>query len=71
MTEQSGQKRELRGDAAYRAQKEAITARNDAARKAGREARQADDKKAAVKRAEGERDDMKDLRNTFGGNTAH
>lgn len=60
-----------RGDAAYRAQKNAIAARNDAARKAGREQRAAADKKAATRRAEDERAEMSDLRDTFGGNTAH
>lgn len=60
-----------RGDAAYRAQKNAIQARNDAARKAGKEQRQADEQKAAVKRAQSDSADMADLRDTFGGNTAH
>ncbi|HEX8646108.1 MAG TPA: hypothetical protein VF715_04355 [Thermoleophilaceae bacterium] len=60
-----------RGDAAYREEKNAIAARNDAARKAGREQRAAADKKAATRRAEDERAEMSDLRHTFGGNTAH
>jgi hypothetical protein len=71
MTEQTGDQPAKRGDAAYRAQKDAINARNDAARKAGREHRQAEERKAAIRRAETERDDEKDLRNTFGGTTAH
>lgn len=60
-----------RGDAAYREEKNAINARNEAARKAGKEQRQAEDRKAAAKRAEGERADMDGLRDTFGGTTAH
>ena len=71
MSDQTGDKPAKRGDAAYRAQKDAINARNDAARKAGREYRQNEDKKAAVRRAEADRADMADLRDTFGGNTAH
>jgi hypothetical protein len=71
MSDQSGEQPAKRGDAAYRAQKDAINARNDAARKGGREQRQAEDRKAAVKRAESERNDMAGLRDTFGGNTAH
>ena len=70
MTEQPADKPAKRGDAAYRAQKEAIAARNDAARKAGRESRQNEERKAAARRAAGEREDMEGLRNTFGGNTA-
>jgi hypothetical protein len=69
MTEESGQSAK-RGDAAYRAQKDAIAARNDAARKAGREHRQAEERKAAVRRAESDHADMKGLRDTFGGSTA-
>lgn len=65
MTESSA-----RGDAAYRDQKNAIAARNEAARKAGREKRQADERKAAIKRAEGEHADMAGLRDTFGGSSA-
>jgi hypothetical protein len=60
-----------RGDAAYREQKNAIAARNDAARKAGKEQRQAEEKKAAARRRAGEHDDMAGLRDTFGGNTAY
>jgi hypothetical protein len=71
MSEQSTEKPAKRGDAAYRAQKDAIAARNDAARKAGREFRQNEDRKAAIRRAETERAESADLRNTFGGNTAH
>ena len=71
MTEDSGPKTAARGDAAYRAQKDAINARNDAARKAGREHRQAEDRKAAQRKAQSDHDEMKDLRHTFGGNTAH
>jgi hypothetical protein len=59
-----------RGDAAYRAQKNAINERNEAARKAGRAQRQADDKKAAQKRAASDRADLDGLRDTFGGSTA-
>lgn len=70
MTEQSADKPAKRGDAAYRAQKDAIAARNDAARKAGRETRQNDERRAAARRAASEREDMDGLRNTFGGNTA-
>jgi hypothetical protein len=70
MTEKTDQPQK-RGDAAYRAQKDAITARNDAARKAGKEFRQSEDQKAIRKRAEGDRADMDGLRNTFGGNTSH
>jgi len=70
MTE-SAQQPAKRGDAAYRAQKDAIAARNDAARKAGKEFRQAEEHKAAVRRAEAERAESADLRDTFGGNTAH
>lgn len=62
---------QLRGDAAYRAQKQAITERNDAAKKAGREQRQAADKKAATRRAEEQHEELKNLRHTFGGNTSH
>ena len=71
MSEKSANQPPKRGDAAYRAQKEAIQARNDAARKAGREFRQGEEKKAAVRRAEVERAESADLRDTFGGNTAH
>ena len=71
MTEKSADQPAKRGDAAYRAQKDAITARNDAARKAGKEYRQGEDRKAQQKRAEGDKADMDGLRNTFGGNTAH
>jgi hypothetical protein len=60
-----------RGDAAYRAQKNAIAARNDAARKAGKEQRQAQEHKDAVRRAEHDHADAAGLRDTFGGNTAH
>jgi hypothetical protein len=70
MSEQSQDQPAARGDAAYRQQKAAIAARNEAAKKAGREQRQADDKKAAVKRAETERADMDGLRDTFGGSGA-
>ena len=70
MAEKSSDKPPARGHAAYREQKDAITARNDAARKAGKEFRQSEDRKAAVKRAESDRNDMDGLRNTFGGNTA-
>lgn len=66
MTESSA-----RGDAAYREEKNAIAARNDAARKAGREHRQEEARKAATQRAEDERAEMDSLRDTFGGNTAH
>jgi hypothetical protein len=66
MTDQSS----ARGDAAYRAQKNAIAERNAAAKKAGKEQRQAEDRQAAAKRAENDRADMDGLRNTFGGNTA-
>ena len=59
-----------RGDAAYRDQKNAIAARNEAARRAGKEQRQAEDREAAAKRAESDRADMAGLRDTFGGNTA-
>lgn len=69
MSEQTGDNAP-RGDAAYRAQKNAIAARNDAARKAGKEQRQASDRKAAARRAEDERADAEGLRQTFGGNTA-
>ena len=69
MTEESGQSAK-RGDAAYRAQKDAIAARNEAARKLGREHRQAEERKAAIRRAESEHADMKGLRDTFGGSTA-
>ena len=71
MTEQSADKPAKRGDAAYRAQKDAIAARNDAARKVGKEFRQSQERKAAVRRAEAERAESADLRQTFGGNTAH
>jgi hypothetical protein len=71
MAEQTSDKPAPRGDAAYRAQKDAITARNDAARKAGKEFRQAEDQKAIRKRADGDKADMDGLRNTFGGNTSH
>jgi hypothetical protein len=71
MTEDTGHTSAARGDAAYRAQKAAIAARNDAARKAGKEQRQAEERKAAVRRAESEHADAADLRDTFGGNTAH
>ena len=70
MTDESAPSTAARGDAAYRAQKDAIAQRNDAARKAGREKRQADDKKAAIKRAESENADMAGLRDTFGGSSA-
>ena len=70
MTEQSTDQPAKRGDAAYRAQKDAITARNDAARRAGREHRQAEDRKAVERRAAIDRAGEKGLRNTFGGNTA-
>jgi hypothetical protein len=70
MTEKTADKPEKRGDAAYRAQKDAIAARNDAARKAGKEHRQAEDQKAIRRRAESDRADMDGLRNTFGGNSA-
>lgn len=71
MSDQTGEQPAKRGDAAYRAQKDAINARNDAARKAGREHRQAEDRKAAARRAESDRADAAGLRSTFGGNTAH
>ena len=67
MTDESS----ARGDAAYRAQKAAINERNDAARKAGRAQRQAEDRKAQQKRAQTDADDVAGLRDTFGGNTAH
>ena len=67
MTDQSS----ARGDAAYRAQKNAIAERNAAAKKAGKEQREAAEQKAAVRRAEDERADAAGLRHTFGGNTAH
>jgi rubrerythrin len=66
MTEDTGHTSAARGDAAYREQKAAIAARNEAARKAGKERRQAEDRKAAVKRAESEHADMAGLRDTFG-----
>jgi hypothetical protein len=66
MTDESS----ARGDAAYRAQKNAINERNEAARKAGRAQRQAEDKKAAQKRADADRADSEGLRDTFGGSTA-
>ena len=71
MTEQTSEQPAKRGDAAYRAQKDAINARNDEARKAGKANRQAEEKRAAIRRAEADNADMADLRNTFGGNTAH
>ena len=71
MTEKTADQPAKRGDAAYRAQKDAITARNDAARKAGKEFRQAQDQAAIRRRAETDRADMDGLRDTFGGNTAH
>ncbi|HEX8741909.1 MAG TPA: hypothetical protein VF712_02140 [Thermoleophilaceae bacterium] len=71
MTDQSADQPAKRGDAAYRAQKDAIAARNDAVRKAGREFRQSEERKAAVRRAETERAESAGLRDTFGGNTAH
>ena len=70
MTDQPGEQPAKRGDAAYRAQKDAINQRNEAARKAGREQRQAEDRKAARKRADAERADEAGLRDTFGGSTA-
>ena len=69
MTEQTSDT-SARGDATYRAQKAAIAARNDAARRAGREQRQAEDRKAAARRAESEHADMAGLRDTFGGSGA-
>ena len=71
MSEKSANQPPKRGDAAYRAEKDAIAARNDAARKAGKEFRQSEDQKAIRKRAEGDKADMDGLRNTFGGNTSH
>ncbi len=71
MTEQTADQPAKRGDAAYRAQKDAIAARNDAARKAGRESRQNEERRAAARRAANEREDVDGLRHTFGGNTAH
>jgi hypothetical protein len=71
MTEETGPASAARGDAAYRAQKDAIAQRNDAARKVGREKRQAEEKKAAIKRVESENADMAGLRDTFGGSGAH
>jgi hypothetical protein len=71
MNEETGPTSAARGDATYRAQKEAIAARNDAARKAGRERRQAQERKAAIKRAESEHADMAGLRDTFGGSGAY
>jgi hypothetical protein len=59
-----------RGDAAYREQKSAIAARNDAARKAGKEQRQTEERREAARRAAREHDDLQGLRDTFGGNTA-
>ena len=70
MTEQSDQPAK-RGDAAYRAQKDAIAARNDAARRAGKEHRQEEDRKAIARRQAIERAGDAELRTTFGGNTAH
>ena len=70
MTEKSGNQPPKRGDAAYRAEKDAITARNDAARKAGKEFRQSEDRKAQARRAAVEREESSGLRDTFGGNTA-
>lgn len=71
MTEQSTDQPAKRGDAAYRAQKDAIAARNEAARRAGKEHRQAEDRKAVARRAAIETAGEQGLRNTFGGNTAH
>ena len=70
MTDETSERPAKSGDAAYRAQKAEINARNEAARKAGRAHRQAEDHKAAVKRAEADQADMDGLRNTFGGSTA-
>jgi len=66
MTEQTSDKPAPRGDAAYRAQKDAINARNDAARKAGKEFRQSEDKKAIERQRKVDRDDMTGLRDKFG-----
>ena len=54
-----------RGLAAYKAKKEEIQARNDAARKAGREQRAADERKQAARRHAADREDAAGLRHTF------
>ena len=56
---------EKRGHAAYKANKDAIQARNDAARKAGREQRAEDEKRQAARRQASERADDAGLRDTF------
>jgi hypothetical protein len=55
-----------RGEAAWKAAKADIAARNDAARKAGRAARHATEQRAAAGRKAAERLERADLRRRFG-----
>lgn len=56
--DQGQRERSPRGEAAWRARKEDVAARNAQARKAGRQQRQADELKAAQARAAADRREM-------------